>query len=192
MFLRFTNSKFLHKIEQIKRDYELHLKNRIPKTVILCLIVAEDHRFYLHHGADPIAITSAIVKNMINKHIRGASTIEQQFVRIVTCRYEITIKRKIKEIFLATTLPNIYSKIDIAGMYLSVAYFGWRMNGIVDACKRLNFDLSTITFDQCAALIDRLKYPEPKLFNETRYKQISQRTKKILLKLQLQNDFFSV
>ena len=63
----------------------------------------------------------------------GASTINQQLVRVLTNRYERTFKRKVKEILLASLVARAIPKTDIPGIYLSVAYFGWRMNGLVQA-----------------------------------------------------------
>lgn len=51
------------------------------------LISAEDHRFRYHTGVDPIAILRAIYIYIRYGKYQGASTIEQQFIRTVTCRY---------------------------------------------------------------------------------------------------------
>ncbi|MAA66350.1 MAG: hypothetical protein CL581_16460 [Alteromonadaceae bacterium] len=69
-----------------------------PRAIYLrqALVVAEDHRNQLHYGIDPIAILSAFAGRVFKGKKRGASTIEQQFVRVITQRYERTVRRKIR------------------------------------------------------------------------------------------------
>ena len=68
----------------------------------------------------------------------------------------------------------------ILSLYLSAAYFGWNMHGIGQACKVLKLNLNTLTLEESASLIARLKYPEPKNISEQRNNQIKNRTKYIL------------
>lgn len=65
------------------------------------LILAEDHRNKYHIGVDVIAICRAIYRRLRFSVKEGASTIEQQLVRVVTGDYRDSISRKIKEIMLA-------------------------------------------------------------------------------------------
>ena len=58
-----------------------------------------------------------------HKH-EGASTIEQQLVRVLTNDYERTLKRKLKEIYLASHLRKYADKETIAIAYLDIAYYG--------------------------------------------------------------------
>lgn len=65
------------------------------------LIVAEDNRFYNHPGYDVVGICRAIYKDVCKGKREGASTIEQQLVRVLTGDYRFSVRRKIKEIYLA-------------------------------------------------------------------------------------------
>ena len=94
------------------------------KKIIKYLIAAEDHRYYFHPGADIIAIFRAIYKNVFFHKHKGASTIEQQLVRVLTNDYERTLKRKLKEIYLASHLRKYADKETIAIAYLDIAYYG--------------------------------------------------------------------
>ncbi|WP_185279267.1 biosynthetic peptidoglycan transglycosylase, partial [Elizabethkingia anophelis] len=88
------------------------------------LIIGEDRRYYQHKGFDVIAIIRAIRNRIFYNKKEGASTIEQQLVRVLTNQYCRTLKRKIKEIILATKLKKMLSKKEIALLYLRLAYFG--------------------------------------------------------------------
>ena len=153
----------------------------LPEHLVQCLIIAEDRRFYRHRGVDFFSFARAIWLFITRgQTIRGVSTIEQQLVRIITGRREPTVRRKWKEVLLASTVQDLLPKSEIPSFYLSVAYFGWRMNGIRDACKRKEWRISEISESQAASLIARLKYPEPRMPSHQRSALISMRADYIL------------
>lgn len=155
-------------------------KNDIPIIMQKLLISGEDHRFFSHGGFDPIAIARAIWKTKVLKKREGASTIEQQIVRVVTGNYQKTLRRKIKEILLATLLSNCTNKKILPGLYLFIAYYGWKMNGYHQACIRLRLKGKELNLQQAASLVARLKYPEPQNAPPSRVLQISHRSSHLI------------
>lgn len=147
------------------------------RTLERFLISGEDHRFRYHFGFDVIAILRAIKNRILYNKIEGASTIEQQLVRVLTNDFEKTFKRKMKEIFLSTTLCELVPRKDIPTIYLYVAYYGTGMNGLEQVFKKLDIDNSqTISKELCAEIIARIKYPEPQKNNERRLRQIGNKS----------------
>jgi membrane peptidoglycan carboxypeptidase len=138
------------------------LRHRIPDVVVRALIAGEDHRFSEHDGLDLVAVARAIWRFAVSRRIEGASTIEQQLIRTLSGRREKHFSRKIREIILAIRVSSAIPKEDIPGVYLSVAYFGWHMNGFDAACRHLGLDAKSIDGSQAARLIGRLKHPQPK------------------------------
>lgn len=163
--------------------WNLHVQCRanckIANNAVVALIVGEDRRFYKHYGFDPIGIARAIWWLVTRGVWTGGSTIEQQLVRTLTGRYERTFRRKLREILLASLVQEILPKSDVARLYLSVAFFGWQMNGIQQACGRLGINIESMDRQQAASLVARLKYPEPKEASERRRRQITMREKHI-------------
>lgn len=149
---------------------------RPSDEIILALIVSEDKRFFRHKGVDPIAVVRAVWSIIARRRLQGGSTIEQQLVRTITGRKELTVTRKIREVVLASLIALSYDKLCIAVTYLFVAYFGWRMNGIYEACERLKINPESSSAAEAAALVARLKYPEPSNPNNARIRNIAQRT----------------
>ena len=147
------------------------------------LIFGEDHRFYLHFGFDPIAVIRAFWKVCIKNIRQGGSTVEQQLVRVITNKYELTFYRKFREILLATIVSHFYTKEDVLNTYLSVAYFGWQMNGIDEVYSRLQISENEITTIQACSIIARLKYPEPQKASAQIRHKILNRENHIYLKL---------
>ena len=136
------------------------LKN-ISNNFLICLIIAEDKRFFYHHGIDCIAILRALYKT-INRELQGASTITQQLVRTITKEYKISMLRKIKESLLSMIISKSFTKDKIALTYLSIAYFGKAESGLKSVCQFLNIDIKKANIIQAAEVISRLKYPNSK------------------------------
>src|SRR5207244_8697723 len=91
----------------------------------------------------------------------GASTIEQQIVRVLTNRFERTFVRKVHEVLLAALVADLFPKSATPRLYLSIGYFGWRMDGFLQACRRLELRPDILSLDDAADVVARLKYPEP-------------------------------
>ena len=167
--------------ETVRGRYERELRETLPSVLVDALVEGEDHRFYEHIGVDFVGILSALYRYFrFGGTLGGASTIHQQLVRVLTQHRRNTVMRKVREIVLACHLDRNYSKSDIAGMYLTVAYFGWQMNGVAEASKRLSIALPQMSKRQAAALIARLKYPEPFQLSDERSRLIIRRTLHIL------------
>lgn len=164
--------------EALASEYSKHQREQeyIPSLMLQKLLISgEDHRYFQHPGFDLIAICRAIWRCLAWGVREGASTIEMQIVRVLTGRYEITLSRKIREILLATLVTRVIPKNEIPAIYIKIAYFGWRMNGFKQACKRLNLHHYSMSLEDSAALIARLKYPEPRIPPFKRLKQIINR-----------------
>jgi monofunctional glycosyltransferase len=150
----------------------------VPTIIAQQLLVSgEDHRHAIHPGFDPIAIGRAIWRRVRYGSHEGASTIEQQIVRVITERYERTLRRKLREIFLAVLVARSFPKAVLPAVYLSIAYYGWRMNGYAQACWRLGLSPQCLTLEQASALVARLKYPQPKKLPCKRTLEIERRAK---------------
>jgi penicillin-binding protein 1A len=156
------------------------LKRRLPTILTSALVLGEDRRFYNHPGVDPIANLGAIWRFVVRGKVSGASTIEQQLVRVLTGDSRRDLRRKGREMILACAMDTLYEKYEIVEMYMAVAYFGWQMNGVEEACLRMCIDLSTMTPRQAAGIVARLKYPEPRFPSPERSALIARRTEHIL------------
>lgn len=108
--------------------------NEVSQDFLVSIVAIEDHRFYSHRGFDPIGIMRAIVRNLQDGSAsEGASTITQQYARLLFLTNEKTWSRKIKEAFLTTRLEAHYSKDTILEGYINTVYFGHGVYGIHQA-----------------------------------------------------------
>jgi len=173
---------YREKYRQLKRtlliEYSLIEQSHSSSLDILSklLISGEDHRFYHHIGFDIIAILRAIRNRVLYKKIEGASTIEQQLVRVLTNNFERSFHRKIQEILLSTTLTSIVPKKVIPSIYLNIAYYGSGMNGLTQAINKLGIDSKNkMPIEQAAEIVSRIKYPQTSELNIKRILQIEKR-----------------
>ena len=133
----------------------------LPTPFLSSLIAAEDHRNVLHPGVDPIAVFRAVYVRLLFGHVQGASTIEQQFVRVISGRYDKTLARKMYEQMLAVAVSRRRSKSQIATAYLSVAFYGSASIGVTGLRAYFGEDLSVSKQNDIRRMIAKLKYPEP-------------------------------
>ncbi|GAA0569172.1 hypothetical protein GCM10009099_03500 [Caenispirillum bisanense] len=93
--------------------------------------------------------------------VQGASTIEQQFVRVVTERYERTAARKIREQLLAIALARHRPKNSVASAYLAIAFYGSGCIGLEGMKAQFGAQLHSPCERQVLLFISQLKYPRP-------------------------------
>ncbi|MCD7839816.1 MAG: penicillin-binding protein [Erysipelotrichaceae bacterium] len=109
--------------------------DEVSDDFINAIIAIEDHRFYEHKGFDIIGIARAIKVNVFSDDIQGASTITQQYARLMYLTNEKTWNRKLNEAFLAIRLEMHYDKDTILQGYINTVYFGHGIYGISKASQ---------------------------------------------------------
>lgn len=133
----------------------------IPYHLLESLVVAEDRRNLYHKGIDPLAMARAIFVKVTKNESQGASTIEQQFVRVVSKRYEKRLSRKMREQILALAVSKKFSKEHIAKAYLCIAFYGSGKVGIKGIHQISKKNIEKLSVNESIAVVSRLKYPEP-------------------------------
>lgn len=121
----------------------------IPHSFITAIIVAEDHRSQIHPSVDPIAILRATFVRIRYGQRQGASTVEQQFVRVITGRYQKSLSRKVKEQAIAIAVSRRRPKERIAAAYLARAFYGSGCIGISGLNSRCGPNLDSVDLACC-------------------------------------------
>ncbi|MFJ3721051.1 transglycosylase domain-containing protein [Streptomyces sp. NPDC090045] len=149
---------------QIARDGEVNRVNvplsQIPRTVQESVLAAEDRDFYSERAVDPKAMLRAAWNTATGKGTQSGSTITQQYVKNYYLGQEQTIKRKVKEFFIAIKLGREKSKDYILEGYLNTSYFGRNAYGIQAAAQAYyGKDVSNLTTAEGAYLATLLNSP---------------------------------
>ena len=131
-------------------DYE-----DIPKDMEHAAVAIEDQRFYKHKGVDWYRTTGAFVNMFLSmRNDFGGSTITQQLIKNLTKQDDITVQRKLLEIFQALEFEKSYDKEEIIEWYLNVVFFGEGCNGIYTAAETyFGKTPSELSLAECASII---------------------------------------
>lgn len=128
----------------------------IPEAMKNAMIAIEDKRFKEHEGVDWIRTGGAILNLATgggDGAAGGGSTLTQQLIKNLTNRNEVSLNRKITEIFSALDFEKKYSKDEILEAYLNVVNFGSGTNGVQAAANLyFNKDIQECTIAECAAI----------------------------------------
>jgi penicillin-binding protein 1A len=112
----------------------------IPPLIVDAFLAAEDDRFFKHPGVDWQGIVRAAASNLSAGGVReGGGTITMQLARNTVLTSERTLRRKLKEAFLALRLEREFSKQEILTLYLNRIFLGQRAYGI-GAAAQVYFD----------------------------------------------------
>lgn len=141
----------------------------IPEHMVQAQIAIEDKRFDEHKGVDWIRTGGAIL-NLSSDSSYGGSTITQQLIKNITGKNEVSLTRKLNEIFKALNLEKEYTKDEIMEAYLNIVNYGSSCQG-VQAAAHLYFakDINECSLAECAAIagitqnpaaLNPLVYPE--------------------------------
>ena len=110
--------------------------------LIDAFLAAEDDRFYEHPGVDWQGLTRAVITNVTTGGMReGGGTITMQLARNTVLTSERSLRRKLKEVFLALRLEREFTKQEILTLYLNRIFLGQRAYG-VGAAAEVYFDKS--------------------------------------------------
>lgn len=132
----------------------------IPDVVKDAFKAVEDHRFDTHHGVDWRSTIGCIGTYVLNGSSRGGSTITQQLIKNVTGEDDVSVERKIKEIFRALALEKEYSKETILEAYLNVIPLGNGCNGVKTAAMTyFGKELNELTLAEAASIAGITKNP---------------------------------
>lgn len=113
------------KVAEIREDKNFAKFEELPKIYINAVIAAEDKRFYMHDGIDPISLGRAIVNDIkAMSFVEGGSTITQQFAKNAYFTQKKQLIRKVSEAFMAIEIEKNYEKNEILELYLNTSYFG--------------------------------------------------------------------
>ena len=182
--------------KELKKLYESENRSwvgleDIPWNLRYACIAIEDKRFEDHKGVDWLRTAKAGVELFLgNKSLYGASTITQQLIKNLTHDDEVTVRRKLLEIFRALEFEKTYSKDDILEWYLNIIPLGEGCYG-VQAAAEVYFgkDVEDLSLAECASLIGITN--NPSLYDPYINPEKNKERQEIILKEMLNQGYIS-
>ncbi len=136
--------------------------DEIPQHVKDAFVYTEDKRFYEHDGVDWKRTFAAFANLFLHFYDteQGGSTITQQTIKVISGDDDVSIQRKIREIFRAINMERKFSKDDILECYLNLIYLGGNAYGVQAASQYFyGKDVQDISIAEAAALAASVKSP---------------------------------
>ncbi|MCF0124047.1 MAG: PBP1A family penicillin-binding protein [Ruminiclostridium sp.] len=176
----------------------------MPQDLLDAAVAIEDKRFYKHNGVDWIRTVKAVTCMFTGADVQGGSTLTQQLIKNITTEDDVTVKRKVMEIFRALEFEKNYSKEDILTWYLNYIYLGQRCNGVYTASyKYFGKHVSELSLAECASLIGITNNPSKydplghlEVVNEetgevTTSRDFNKQRQELILKAMLDQDYIT-
>jgi penicillin-binding protein 1A len=134
---------------------------KLPQHMIDALLSREDHLFYSHHGFSTKAVFRAVVGKVLHLSLGGGSTLTQQIAgTLYSDRSDMSISRKVKELWWAVQMERRFTKDEILELYLNKIYFGGGTYGVNAASKYyFGHSATEITPAESAILVIQLSNP---------------------------------
>ena len=135
--------------------------NKLPPQMLAALLSREDRIFYFHSGYSFKALMRAVIGKLTRRSFGGGSTLTQQIAGTLYCdRADMSILRKIRELWWAIQMERRYSKNEILEIYLNKIYFGGGTYGVNAASKYyFGHGAEEITPAEAAILVIQLSNP---------------------------------
>ncbi len=134
----------------------------IPDALENAFVSIEDKRFFEHSGVDWKRTVAATANYILkyNKSTFGASTITQQLIKNVTGSDEVTVSRKLQEIFYALDLEKSLEKDEILELYLNIVNLSQGCYGVGAASEKyFSKCVEELSLSECATIAAITKNP---------------------------------
>jgi monofunctional biosynthetic peptidoglycan transglycosylase len=151
--------------EAFRLDYRWVPLDSISPYLRDAVVIAEDDKFWSHHGFDLEAIRLALEKDIARKSWRhGGSTISQQLAKNLFLSPSRNLIRKLREFILTWRLERALSKKRILELYLNVVEWG---NGIfgAEAASRHYYGKPASALSPSEAAHLAVVLPSPRRYN---------------------------
>ncbi len=140
----------------------------LPKHLVYALVTREDQDFFKHKGFSVRGTFRAAVNVALNRYFSGGSTITQQLAgHLFADRQEISLIRKLRELWWAFQIERHWTKNEILAEYLNRMYFGANTYG-VEAASQFYFGKSARDISVAESAILVIQLANPSLYNPFR------------------------
>lgn len=191
------NGRLLYEVLDPNTGKQLDLSlDRVPASCVAATLATEDSRFYHHFGVDPIAVLRAAWQNYRagGEIVSGGSTLTMQLARNLFLepeeRYTQSLRRKLREAWLALRLERHYTKDELLALYLNQTYYGNFAFGL-EAAAQIFFAKPTaqLSSGECTLLAGLVQYPTG--YNPLQDAQIAKNRQLTVLRLMQDADFIT-
>jgi penicillin-binding protein 1A len=163
------------------QNRELVTLDQVPRHLIDALLTREDRYFFSHHGFSLHGVLRALFNIATGHYVSGASTLTQQLAgTLYADRSDISLRRKLVELWWAIQMERRYTKQEILQMYLNEMPFGYNTQGVQAASKFFfKHPVQEDTLAESVMLVIQLA--KPGLYSPIKNPQRAQKLQRIVL-----------
>ncbi len=168
--------------------------DEVPEVVKHALVATEDARYFEHTGIDLVALGRVLVKSILlmDESAGGGSTLTQQLAKNLFPRRDYGLLslpvNKLREMFIAHRLEQLYDKDALLLMYLNTVPFGHQAWGIRQAAWRyFGKQPAELKPEEAATLIGLLKGTS--YYDPLAHPERAQRRRNVVLHQMLANGY---
>ncbi len=160
-FMEYREDEYRAKGKKVRIQSRWVPLRSISPYLVKAVLIAEDDKFWSHHGFDKEAIQKAFEKNLESGKFKfGGSTISQQLTKNLYLTPAKNPVRKLKEAIITWRLERALSKRRILELYLNVVEWGDGIFGAEAASRRyFGKPASALTAEEAAKLAAALPNP---------------------------------
>jgi monofunctional biosynthetic peptidoglycan transglycosylase len=179
-FMEYRENEYRAKGKNIKIQQKWVPLGSISPYLMKAVLIAEDDKFWNHHGFDKEAIQKAFEKNLeAGKFKLGGSTISQQLTKNLYLTPTKNPVRKLKEAIITWRLERTLKKRRILELYLNVVEWGEGIFGAEAAARRhFGKPAAALTAEEAAKLAAAL--PNPRRYRVDGTSQYVERRAKVI------------
>ncbi|MBP1748189.1 MAG: monofunctional biosynthetic peptidoglycan transglycosylase [Deltaproteobacteria bacterium] len=160
-FMEYREDECRAKGKKIKTQQKWVPLGSMSPYLMKAVLIAEDDKFWKHHGFDKEALQKAFEKNLESGKFKlGGSTISQQLTKNLYLTPAKNPVRKLKEAIITWRLERTLTKRRILELYLNVVEWGEGIFG-AEAAARRHFGKSaaSLSAEEAAKLAAALPNP---------------------------------
>ncbi|HWR11574.1 MAG TPA: PBP1A family penicillin-binding protein [Rectinemataceae bacterium] len=160
----------------------------LPPHLIGAFLTREDKTFYTHRGFTVKSIARAVVGKLIGKNLGGGSVISQQLAGdLYDDRKDISLRRKLVELWWSLQIERRFSKPEILEMYLNRTIMGAGGLYGVEAASQYFFNHPAKDCTPAESAILAIQLAGPTLYSPFKNPQNAMARSKVLLEQMVKN-----
>jgi len=147
-------------LQGVENRFPVPIEN-VPPVMTAAVVAAEDRKFFVHKGIDPLGIARALWADIRRRGVtQGGSTITQQYVKNVYVGNDYTLWRKVREAVISVKIERKFDKNQILERYLNTVYFGRGAYGVQAASKAyFDKDVTALGLKEATYLAGLIRSP---------------------------------
>ena len=165
--------------------------NDLPESLIYALMTREDGSFFKHNGFSLYGTLRAVVKIITGQYFSGGSTLTQQLAgHLYADRSDISVTRKLKELWWSFQLERQLTKYEILEMYINKMPFGHNTYG-VEAASKFFFRHSAESNTVAESVMLVIQLVRPGLYSPIRYPEKARKVQSEIVNQMVKNGYIT-